>query len=146
MRHVDEIVGIDIADAAATPPNLLATAPPASVPPGTGGLRVFLRSGEQATVDHAVPQDEQLKWNLARPASAQRSETHERQSWMQEIDDRIRQKAGNTAVQPSTPRPQPQQSAGPKPVKSGNVYGAGISDAPQRGCRYPLQMCRRVST
>ena len=49
-----------IADAAATPPNLMATAPPASVPPGTGGLRVFLRSGEQATVDYAVPSDEQL--------------------------------------------------------------------------------------
>ena len=49
-----------IADAAATPPNLLATAPPASVPPGTGGLRVFLRSGEQATVDYRVPTDEQL--------------------------------------------------------------------------------------
>jgi uncharacterized cupredoxin-like copper-binding protein len=48
------------ADAAATPPNLLATAPPASVPPGTGGLRVFLRSGEQAAVDYDVPDDEQL--------------------------------------------------------------------------------------
>lgn len=49
-----------IADAAATPPNLFATAPPASVPPGTGGLRVFLRSGEQAAVDYAVPMAEQL--------------------------------------------------------------------------------------
>ena len=49
-----------VADAAATPPNLLATAPPASVPPGTGGLRVFLRSGEQAEVDYSVPSDEQL--------------------------------------------------------------------------------------
>ena len=49
-----------IADAAATPSHLLATAPPASVPPGTGGLRVFLRSGEQASVDYGVPSDEQL--------------------------------------------------------------------------------------
>jgi len=49
-----------IADAEATPPNPLATAPPASVPPETGGLRVFLRSGEQATVDYAVPGGEQL--------------------------------------------------------------------------------------
>jgi uncharacterized cupredoxin-like copper-binding protein len=49
-----------IADAAATPPNLFATAPPASVPPGTGGLRVFLRSGEQASVDYDVPSDELL--------------------------------------------------------------------------------------
>jgi uncharacterized cupredoxin-like copper-binding protein len=43
------------ADARATPPGLLATPPPASVPPGTGGLRVLLGSGEQAVVDHTVP-------------------------------------------------------------------------------------------
>ncbi len=49
------------ADAAATPPNILATAPPASVAPGTDGLRVFLRSGEQASVDYSVPDDEQLQ-------------------------------------------------------------------------------------
>ena len=49
-----------LADAAATPPTLLATAPPASAPPGTGGLRVFLRSGEQASVDYDVPGDEEL--------------------------------------------------------------------------------------
>ena len=48
------------ADAAATPPNLLATAPPASVSPDTGGLRVLLTSGEQATVDYKVPGDEYL--------------------------------------------------------------------------------------
>lgn len=48
------------ADAAATPPNVLATAPPASAPPSTGGLRVFLRSGQQATVDYEVPSDEYL--------------------------------------------------------------------------------------
>jgi len=48
------------ADAAATPPNLLATAPPASVPPSTGGLRVLLGSGERATVDYKVPGDEDL--------------------------------------------------------------------------------------
>lgn len=48
------------ADAAATPPNLLATAPPASVPPSTGGLRVLLGSGERATVDYQVPGDEDL--------------------------------------------------------------------------------------
>ena len=49
------------ADAAATPPNMLATPPPASVPPGTGGLRVFLRSGEQASADYHVPGDEELQ-------------------------------------------------------------------------------------
>jgi uncharacterized cupredoxin-like copper-binding protein len=48
------------ADAAATPPALLATAPPASVPPGTGGLRVLLDSGQQAVVDYVVPTDQQL--------------------------------------------------------------------------------------
>jgi uncharacterized cupredoxin-like copper-binding protein len=48
------------ADAEATPPNLMATAPPASVPPETGPLRVFLRSGEQASVDYQVPGDELL--------------------------------------------------------------------------------------
>lgn len=48
------------ADAEATPPGLLATAPPASAPPGTGGLRVLLGSGESASVDYAVPSDEQL--------------------------------------------------------------------------------------
>ncbi len=49
-----------IADAAATPPTMLATAPPASVPPGTGGLRVFLYSGERADVDYLVPSEELL--------------------------------------------------------------------------------------
>lgn len=49
-----------IADAEATPPNLLATAPPASVPPGTGGLRVLLGSGQQTVVEYTVPSDEQL--------------------------------------------------------------------------------------
>jgi uncharacterized cupredoxin-like copper-binding protein len=48
------------AEAAATPPNILATAPPASVPPGTGGLRVLLASGQQATVDYQVPSDQVL--------------------------------------------------------------------------------------
>ena len=43
------------ADAAATKPSLLETAPPASVPPDTGGLRVLLGSGDQAIVDYEVP-------------------------------------------------------------------------------------------
>lgn len=49
-----------VADAAATPPDLLATAPPASVPPDTGGLRVLLGSGQQAVVEYRVPRDERL--------------------------------------------------------------------------------------
>jgi uncharacterized cupredoxin-like copper-binding protein len=48
------------ADAAATPPAPFATPPPASVPPGTGGLRVLLGSGEQAVVEYTVPVDEAL--------------------------------------------------------------------------------------
>ena len=43
------------AHAAATPPAPFATPPAASVPPGTGGLRVWLGSGEQTTVDWTVP-------------------------------------------------------------------------------------------
>ena len=43
------------AHAAATPPAAFATSPPASVPPGTGGLRVWLGSGDRATVDWVVP-------------------------------------------------------------------------------------------
>jgi uncharacterized cupredoxin-like copper-binding protein len=43
------------AEAAATPPALLATLPPASVPPGTGGLRILLGSGQQAVVEYVVP-------------------------------------------------------------------------------------------
>ena len=45
----------EAADAAATPPALLATAPPASVPPGTSGLRILLGSGQQTVVDYVVP-------------------------------------------------------------------------------------------
>jgi uncharacterized cupredoxin-like copper-binding protein len=67
LAEHDFVIGDDdvqrawhIADAEATPPNLLATAPPASVPPGTGGLRVLLGSGQQAVVVYTVPSDEQL--------------------------------------------------------------------------------------
>jgi len=49
-----------IADAEATPPSLLATVPPASVPPDTGGLRVLLSSGQKTVVEYAVPAAEQL--------------------------------------------------------------------------------------
>jgi len=72
-----------------------------------------------------VSQEKQLQWNLTKPASSTRSESRERQSWMQEIDDRIRQKAGNPVVQPSQ-SPKPAKPA--KPVKSGVVYGSGITE------------------
>jgi uncharacterized cupredoxin-like copper-binding protein len=48
------------ADAAATPPHPLATAPPASAPPGTGGLRVLVASGDRLVVDYQVPADQEL--------------------------------------------------------------------------------------
>jgi uncharacterized cupredoxin-like copper-binding protein len=44
-----------LADAAATPPAPLATPPPASVPPRTGGLRLLLASGAESTADYVVP-------------------------------------------------------------------------------------------
>lgn len=48
------------AEAQATPPNPLATAPPASVPPQTGGLRVLLGSGNSTVVDYHVPDGQAL--------------------------------------------------------------------------------------
>ena len=48
------------AHAAATPPAAFATPPPASVPPGTGGLRVWLGSGDRATLDWVVPTSGEL--------------------------------------------------------------------------------------
>ena len=43
------------ADAAATPPAPFTTSPPASAPAGTGGLRLLVGSGQQATADWTVP-------------------------------------------------------------------------------------------
>ncbi len=43
------------ANAAATPPGPFATAPPASVAPGLGGVRLLLSSGAATTVDYVVP-------------------------------------------------------------------------------------------
>jgi uncharacterized cupredoxin-like copper-binding protein len=43
------------ADAAATPPAPFATAPPASVPAGTSGVRVLLGSGLSTSVTYVVP-------------------------------------------------------------------------------------------
>jgi uncharacterized cupredoxin-like copper-binding protein len=45
------------ADAAATPPGPFATAPPASVAPDVGGLRVVLASGASTVVDFTVASD-----------------------------------------------------------------------------------------
>ena len=48
------------ADAAATPPAPFTTAPPASVPADTGGLRVLLASGGSTTVEYTVPEGGEL--------------------------------------------------------------------------------------
>jgi uncharacterized cupredoxin-like copper-binding protein len=50
----------EAADMVATPPAPFATPPPASVPPGVGGLRVLLRPGESTTIDYTVPEQGSL--------------------------------------------------------------------------------------
>jgi uncharacterized cupredoxin-like copper-binding protein len=63
------------ADAAATPPAPFATPPPASVPPGIGGLRVVLGSGQQATVTYTVPQTGALALVCHLPGHVERGMT-----------------------------------------------------------------------
>jgi uncharacterized cupredoxin-like copper-binding protein len=48
------------ANAAASPPGPLATAVPASVPPGTAGIELVLDPGQQAEVTYNVPAGQQL--------------------------------------------------------------------------------------
>jgi uncharacterized cupredoxin-like copper-binding protein len=60
------------ADAAATPPAPLATAPPASVAPGVGGLRVLLGSGQSTTIPYQVPVDGILLMICNLPGHAER--------------------------------------------------------------------------
>lgn len=60
------------ADAAATPPAPFATAPPASVPAGTGGARVILASGAATSVVYAVPADQHLQLVCHLPGHAER--------------------------------------------------------------------------
>jgi uncharacterized cupredoxin-like copper-binding protein len=59
------------ADAAATPPAPFATAPPASVPPGVGGLRVMVPSGGRVEVEYTVPSDETLLLRCNLPGHAE---------------------------------------------------------------------------
>lgn len=49
------------ANAVASPPGPLASAPPASVPPGTGGIELVLKPGQQSQVLYTVPGAEQLQ-------------------------------------------------------------------------------------
>jgi uncharacterized cupredoxin-like copper-binding protein len=61
-----------VADAAATPPAPLATAPPASVPPQVGGLRLVLASGASIVVDYQVPVSGALQMICHLPGHAER--------------------------------------------------------------------------
>ncbi len=60
------------ADAAATPPAPFATAPPASVPPDLGGLRLVLASGAATNVDYLVPAAGGLQMVCQLPGHAER--------------------------------------------------------------------------
>jgi uncharacterized cupredoxin-like copper-binding protein len=61
-----------LADAAATPPAPFTTAPPASVAPDVGGLRVVLGSGGSTTVDYAVPASGAIQLVCHLPGHAER--------------------------------------------------------------------------
>ncbi len=60
------------ADAVATPPGALATAPPASVDPSVGGLRIVLPSGGATSVIYQVPQGEALQMLCHLPGHLER--------------------------------------------------------------------------
>ena len=60
------------AHAVATPPAGFATAPPASVPPGTGGLRLLLPSGGTTVADYAVPAEGTVQLVCHLPGHAER--------------------------------------------------------------------------
>jgi uncharacterized cupredoxin-like copper-binding protein len=60
------------ANAAASPPGPLATAAPASVPHGTGGIELVLDPGRQATVTYAVPAGQQLQLMCHLPGHVER--------------------------------------------------------------------------
>ena len=60
------------ADAAATPPAPFATAPPASVSPAVGGIRLLLGSGGSTSLDYTVPAQLDLKLVCHLPGHAER--------------------------------------------------------------------------
>lgn len=60
------------AGAAATPPGPFATAPPASVAPGLGGVRLVLASGSTTTVDYEIPTTGNLQLVCHLPGHAER--------------------------------------------------------------------------
>jgi uncharacterized cupredoxin-like copper-binding protein len=60
------------AHAAATPPADFASPPPASVPPGTGGLRILLASGQSISQIYEVPSAEPLQMMCHLPGHVER--------------------------------------------------------------------------
>jgi len=60
------------ANAAAGPAAPLATAAPASVPPGTGGIELVLDPGQQATVTYPVPAGQPLQLMCHLPGHVER--------------------------------------------------------------------------
>jgi uncharacterized cupredoxin-like copper-binding protein len=60
------------ADAAATPPADFATAPPASVDPSVGGVRVVVASGGQQTLIYHVPLTDPLQLECHLPGHLER--------------------------------------------------------------------------
>jgi uncharacterized cupredoxin-like copper-binding protein len=62
----------DAADERATPPAAFATAPPASVAPDVGGLRLVLASGASTSVVYEVPGDQALELICHLPGHEQR--------------------------------------------------------------------------
>jgi uncharacterized cupredoxin-like copper-binding protein len=60
------------ANAAATPPAPFATAPPASVDPGIGGLRLLVPSGGTTVVDYFVPSTGDVELICHLPGHAER--------------------------------------------------------------------------
>lgn len=61
-----------MADALASPESAFATAPVASVPATTGGVRVLLDSGGSAAILYQVPRDEALQMVCHLPGHAER--------------------------------------------------------------------------
>ena len=60
------------ANSAAGPAGPLATAAPASVPPGTGGIELVLDPGQQATVTYPVPAGQPLQLMCHLPGHVER--------------------------------------------------------------------------
>lgn len=60
------------ANAVATPPAPFATSPPASVAPGTGGIRLVLRPGEQQSAVYSVPRAAALQLVCHLPGHVER--------------------------------------------------------------------------